>query len=51
MKELLEAIDSANNVKSITYYPDTKTWMIRYRNELEPDELPSADLIDFLNNA
>lgn len=50
MNELLEALDAATNVKTVTYDNETKEWTVTYKNGLNPDKMPSEVLIDFLNN-
>lgn len=49
MKKLLEALESATNVKSIKYNTKTKQWTVRYEKG-QPDKMPSSVLIDFLKN-
>ena len=51
MIELLEALESATNVRSATYDNETQMWTITYKNGLTPDVVPSDLLIEFLHNA
>jgi len=51
MKELLEALESANNVKSIIYDTRFGRWVVTYKNGLPEDVVDSDNLIDFLYNA
>lgn len=51
MKELLEAVENATNVRCIIYDTKTKLWIIKYKNKLKDNVVPSDILIDFLNNA
>lgn len=49
--DLIDSVDSASNVESITYKknPDSK-WIIKYKSDLPDDEIDTENLNDFLNN-
>jgi len=49
--DLLEALESCNNVESIKFNTTSKKWTVRYLNALPLDHVPSIELIEFLNNA
>lgn len=52
MKELIEAVQAAANVKEVTFIKKTKQWKIVYaKGSLTPDYISTDLLIDFLNNA
>lgn len=51
MKELMEAIDMADGVKTITYDRNKGKWLITYQYDALHDWVDSDVLIDFLNNA
>ncbi len=48
--ELVEAVDSASNVKSISYDSDEKLWTISYKDNSSEDKLDTEDLMDFMEN-
>ena len=48
--ELVEAVDAANNVKSISYDRDLKQWTVSYKSDLENDKIDTESLVDFLYN-
>jgi len=50
MKELLEALEAAYNVKTATYNTETKDWTITYKNGYKPDVVESKDLLSFLES-
>lgn len=49
--DLLEALESCNNVHTIHYNGTTKKWHIIYKSDIPDDHVPSIELIEFLNNA
>jgi len=54
MQELLDAIEYANNVKSLTLDTDSGLWTIEYKNfltVLSSDIVETENLIDHLYNA
>lgn len=50
LKELVETLSDKGNVLSVTFSNDTELWTIEYRDGLEPTEVGTEDLIDFLKN-
>lgn len=57
-KEILITVDMydltnliGSNHKSLTYYPDTKKWIIVYKNGLNPDQVDNDSILEFLDNA
>jgi len=49
MEELVDRL--GNNVKTITFFTETREWKITYKNGLEPDTVHNEDIEDFLENA
>jgi len=50
MEELLDALECANNVKRCSYDNEKCVWLIEYKTDLEPNEIDSDSLIEFLIN-
>lgn len=51
MEELIEILESVNNVLSISFDNINKMWTITYKNGLHPDTMSSDLIIEFLQNA
>lgn len=51
INELNEALESATNVKSITWSVEKSSWHIQYLNNLPEDFVTTELVIDFLYNA
>ena len=49
LNEFIEII--GNNIKSIEYDTELDRWLIKYKNELNDDNVNSDDLLEFLENA
>lgn len=47
----MNALEDATNVKTATYDNESKKWTITYKNGLNPDEIETEVLLDFLKNA
>jgi len=51
MKELIEALEYANNVRTLEYDREKAVWIIKYKRKgYNPDTVTSEDLIEFLYN-
>lgn len=50
LNQLVELIESANNVSSVGYSRELKKWIIRYKNGLAADHIETKDLAEFLTN-
>lgn len=51
MKDLLDALHNATNVKLLLYDNENKSWIIIYKNDNNPDLIDEENIIDFLTNA
>ena len=49
LTELTDLLEGSN-VSSLTYYPAKSVWIVKYKNNLKPDEVETEILIEFLNN-
>jgi hypothetical protein len=50
LQELVEAVESATNVQTISYHSNTKKWEIIFKNDLETNTVETRNLIEFLEN-
>ena len=50
LQELVEAVESATNVQTISYHSKTNKWEIIFKNDLETNTVETKDLIEFLEN-
>ena len=50
MKELLEALADAPNVKSIKYSKKRGQWLIKYKSDLAGTYCQTSDLLDSIKN-
>ena len=46
-----EALENANNVVRISFNKHKNVWVVEYESYINPDEIGSEMIIEFLNNA
>lgn len=49
LEELTDSLEGSN-VSTLTYYPAKGIWIIKYKNNLTPDEVDTENLLEFINN-